>query len=143
MSDPGVRVEAIRADLHRASMHHFDHCNHGTYAGGVNNGQPYRACELLARAVVHHLDELDRLTADNESLTGDLVICQQAVIDLASERDEADAALARVEKRAVLAINNLTARLDGGADRTAGLDALTDLRAIAALAGGDDPEATR
>jgi hypothetical protein len=42
----------LATSIHRANTYHFDVCDHGTYAGGPNHGEPYAACELVASRLI-------------------------------------------------------------------------------------------
>lgn len=44
-------VERLADMLHRAMTYQYDECDHGTYAGGANHGEPYKMCEIFARRV--------------------------------------------------------------------------------------------
>ena len=57
-------VEALRAWLHDRHLFDGDHCQHGTYTGGVSHGQPYAMCEREASALASALPALGYVKAD-------------------------------------------------------------------------------
>lgn len=59
-----ITQDRLARVLHDASEHYFDECYHDTYSGGMNHGEPYATCELLAARVLEVLeyDESDRLS---------------------------------------------------------------------------------
>ena len=46
-----VTDQTLAERLHEAALYFFDQCYHGTFVGGPNHGQPYKACELLASRI--------------------------------------------------------------------------------------------
>lgn len=63
MSDSKITRAAAKA-LHQAWDWQYDEfCDHGTYAGGPNNGEPYAMCEIIAPRVVAAVEPLIRAAA--------------------------------------------------------------------------------
>lgn len=48
---PTVTAEWLTEALHAAFEWQYDECDHGTYAGGSSNGEPYAMCAIFARFV--------------------------------------------------------------------------------------------
>lgn len=43
---------ALAAEIHEAWEFQYDECDHGTYTGGAQHGEPYAMCELTAARII-------------------------------------------------------------------------------------------
>lgn len=60
-------VVALTAEIHEAWEFQYAQCDHGTYTGGPNHGQPYAMCELAADRIVRRRAALLAEQPDEDS----------------------------------------------------------------------------
>lgn len=101
--DDEALVQQIAEAQHRTNEHQYDVCDHGTYAGGPNHGEPYAMCEIQARAVLPLVeaqvaplrDEVERLNGLLERATAAL---ERRAVEGEERADAAESALRQVRE---------------------------------------------